>query len=598
MTSVSRSPNPSISRRGRENVRTFISRSGVVSHSNSELWVGSRMLSPNKPTFTVERTGPSVFSPSRFRAPGCSGPQIGILFAALTLLISIPIWTHPLPPLADYVNHLSRMQVIATISSNAQLARFYEIDWVGIPNLTMDILVPPLARVMNVYLAGQVFIVTMFALIISGALVLSRALIGRWTVLPLFALPLLYNYVFLVGLMNYMFGIGVALWAMAGWVALREQVWPKRFALSAACAAVLFFCHLSALGIYAIGVLSFELVRLWDRRFEPWPARIAEFVCGGLPFLAVAPLLYASPTMQLLSAVSWDQRGKFDGLTYVFTDYSDITALALVSIMVAGAIWAVRHRVLRFHPLALVLLVVGGAVYFALPRVMFDTYMADQRVPVGIAFMLFACGELDVRRRLVRRAALAILILLIGGRLLEIDYNWSQLSDSSSAFRNSVRRIAPGSKVFVAYAESTFGDDVRDLGLIHAACIATIERSALVTTVFTVAGKQVLHVRPEFEDYVDQHDGTPPSIAQLILAAEHPLPNTPTFWLNWTRFDYLYILATEDDAPNPDPSRLKLVADGDRFQLYRIIKTQEARSGTTNLAGNDQAKRVSRPGAN
>ena len=64
------------------------------------------------------------------------------------------------------------------------------------------------------------------------------------------------------------------------------------------------------------------------------------------------------------------------------------------------------------------------------------------------------------------------------------------------------------------------------------------------------------------------------SATQLIIAAEHPMPNTPTFWLNWTKFDYIYILFTEDDAPNPDPARLKLVADGDRFQLYRIVKPQ------------------------
>ena len=51
-----------------------------------------------------------------------------------------------------------------------------------------------------------------------------------------------------------------------------------------------------------------------------------------------------------------------------------------------------------------------------------------------------------------------------------------------------------------------------------------------------------------------------------------PRRNTPKFWLNWTKFDYLYVLFTEDEAPNPDPSRLKLIADGDRFQLYRIIK--------------------------
>ena len=38
------------------------------------------------------------------------------------------------------------------------------------------------------------------AVIISGTLALNRVLIGRWSLFPLVAIPLLYNYVFLVGL--------------------------------------------------------------------------------------------------------------------------------------------------------------------------------------------------------------------------------------------------------------------------------------------------------------------------------------------------------------------------------------------------------------
>ena len=45
----------------------------------------------------------------------------------------------------------------------------------------MDLIVPVLARFMNIYLAGQIYMVTMFALIISGTLALNRALIGRWS---------------------------------------------------------------------------------------------------------------------------------------------------------------------------------------------------------------------------------------------------------------------------------------------------------------------------------------------------------------------------------------------------------------------------------
>ncbi|HXX26699.1 MAG TPA: hypothetical protein VEJ40_08585 [Pseudolabrys sp.] len=529
------------------------------------------MLSPNKPTIAPQ-AAPGV------RAAGFSGAHIAVMAIAFTILMSVPIWTHPLPPLSDYINHLARMKAIATLSDDPQLATFYDIHWQVIPNLTMDLIVPLLAHVLKIYLAGQVFVVAMFALIVSGTLALNRALIGRWSAMPLLVIPLLYNYVFLVGLMNYIFGLGVALWALAGWVAVRERIWPLRIILSTASVVVLFFCHLSALGVYGVGVLSFEILRLWERRAEPWPGRIVDFVASGMPFLAAAPLLYLSPTMDLVGKVWWDQRGKLDGLMYVVADYSDLVAFAVIALVAGGITWAVRHRVLRFHPLVFVLMVVGTAVYFALPRIMFDTYMTDQRVPLGIAFMLLACGDLELRRRLVRRAFVAVLIVLVSMRLMEIDYNWSQLSDSTSQFRSSVKRIAPGSKVFVAYADRTFGEDVRDLGLVHAACIAMIERSALVTTAFTVSGKQVMHVKPEFDDYVDRFDGTPPSIAQLLLATSRPVAGTPAFWMNWTKFDYLYILFTEDEAPNPDPSRLKLIADGDRFQLYKIVRPEFARA--------------------
>src|SRR5688572_29001400 len=514
------------------------------------------------------------------RVSGFSPWQVFVLFLVCTLLISIPIWTHPLPPVSDYINHLARMHVIATIHKNPLLANFYEIDWKIIPNLTMDLIVPVLARWVNIYLAGQIFMVVMFAVIISGTLALNRVLIGRWSLFPLVAFPLLYNYVFLVGLMNYLFGNGLALWALAAWVALRERIWPLRLFVSTCFVVSLFFCHLSSLGIYGVGILSFELLRLWQQRGLPWPMRVVDFVVSGLPFLAAAPLLYQSPTLQLASAIYWEQQGKIDGLFYVVSNYSDVVAIAMLSVALVASVWAVRHRVLRFHPLVYALLAVGTVVYLALPRIMFETYMADQRVPIGIDFMLVACGDLELRRRLVRRGFIAVLVVLIGVRMIEIDLNWSGLSDTTSEFRASVRKLQRGSTVFVAYADrSSGGDDVRDLGLVHAACIAMIERSSLVTTAFTVVGKQVLHVRPNYRQYVDTKDGTPPSMSQLLVAAQYdnPIADMPEYWRNWPKFDYLYVLFTEDEAPNPDPSRLRLVVEGDRFQLYRIVKPQDAR---------------------
>ena len=65
--------------------------------------------------FARQTCPPVQSTPPRTRSASVSGLQIAVLFGAFTLLISIPIWTHPVPPLSDYVNHLARMQVIATL---------------------------------------------------------------------------------------------------------------------------------------------------------------------------------------------------------------------------------------------------------------------------------------------------------------------------------------------------------------------------------------------------------------------------------------------------------------------------------------------------
>jgi len=141
------------------------------------------------------------------------------------------------------------------------------------------------------------------------------------------------------------------------------------------------------------------------------------------------------------------------------------------------------------------------------------------------------------------------------------------------AFRDSVRLIDRGSKILVAYADPDAGDDPRDLVLVHAACTAIIERSALVTTAFTVKGKQILEVREPYRDRVDRLDGTPPSMAQLLQVAEEgPQPDSAgNYWNKWTTdYDYVYVLFTDSGYENPDPTRLTAVYTGDRFALFRI----------------------------
>jgi hypothetical protein len=576
-----------------------------------------------------------------------SGGQIAAWFVLFAAVAIIPVLLHPLPPISDYINHLSRMHVIAAIGSDSDLARFYQVDWEVIPNLMMDMILPVLVRIMSIYTAGQAYMIASFVLILSGTFALNRQLHGRWSVLPLAAFPLLYNYVFLVGTMNYVTGIGLSLWALVAWIALRERHLALRLTVSAVFVTALFFCHLYALGTYGLGLLTFELHRLWfsaslprdrgrlarvfskeqnsaggtkvglarlwhlkmsksatadfdpavpgkggdgDLPVPPLPARLIDFAAAGLPFLPVLPLLMMSPTWGLRGDISWEWPGKIDGLLDVINVYSGVVAALLAAVMAIVAGFTLYHRALRFHPFGFVLLAVGAVMYVALPRVAFDTYMADQRLPISLAFMAIACAQLDLHRldlrrlglphAFVRHGAVAVLFLLLAVRVLEVQTVWAELSPGAASFRESVELIDRGAKVMVAYADPDGGDNVHNLGLVHAACLAVIERSALVTTVFTVVGKQILHVRADYRDRVDTQDGTPPTIENLLHVTKPDAASGNDYWQRWTTdYDYLYVLFTEGRHENPDPARLTPVFAGDKFMLYHIENAQIADAG-------------------
>ena len=421
----------------------------------------------------------------------------GVAVFLVFLLISIiPLLTHPLPPLEDYANHVSRMYVIADAGRNPYLAKFYEIEWDMIPNLMMDLIVPHIARYVNVYLASQLFTIAIFMLIMSGTFAMNRALFKRWSVLPLIAFPLLYNYVFLIGVMNYFFGIGLALWGLAAWITFRERAWPLRYVVSALFGIALFFCHLFSLGVYGLGLMAFEIWFAIGVERASWPVRILRFVCAGIPFMLLIPILLSSPTWVNAKDWSWESLGKIDGLIYAVETYSDIVAFVLTATVVVAGAWAARHKMLRVHPFLMVLLIVGGLVYMPMPRVLFGSYLADQRLPIAIMFMVVACFRVELRQEFVRRLFLLGAMGLLGARVAEVDIAWANSSPSTVEMKESFRKIQKGSKILVAYTDSNMPNEVEHLGLVHAATLAILERSALITTAFTVKGKQVMHVRP------------------------------------------------------------------------------------------------------
>ncbi len=104
-----------------------------------------------------------------------------MLTAAVILLgiALIPVILVQIPPLVDYPNHMARMHILADASRSPSLTQYYEIHWNILPNLAMDLVVPPLIRFMPIETAGKVFIGLIFALLVGGVMAFHAALHRR-----------------------------------------------------------------------------------------------------------------------------------------------------------------------------------------------------------------------------------------------------------------------------------------------------------------------------------------------------------------------------------------------------------------------------------
>jgi hypothetical protein len=498
-----------------------------------------------------------------------------IAFGVLTGIVLVPVFLAAIPPLADYVNHLARMHVIAVQGADPYLDKFYKIEWQLIPNLAMDLIVPPLGRLMDVYHAGQVFTALTVLATVTGPMAIHKALHGRINPFPLTAFVVVYNGIFLFGMMNFLLGVGLAMWGLAAWIAFREKALWLRLLVSTAFCLSLYVCHLYAIGLYGLGIGSFE-VWAWAQRKCRFDRRLGvDLIALIVPVLPVVPLLLRSSTWGLVGEYAWVPQSKMEGLELVFRTYIDTHDLAVMGLGLAALGWALHRGILSVHWAALPLALFGFAVFLAMPYTLFGSEMADQRMPVALLLMLIGFVHLDPEDKWSKAG---FLVLVIGFALLrvgDVTLQWVRMGKIYQDFRTSLSEVPRGSKILVAHADDPKGTQAEQDAISHAPCVAMIERSALVSTAFTVKGKQIMTVHRAFHAQVDTEDGNPPTISQLVASSYVRPDDAPRdhFWDNWTdEDDFVYVLYTEREADNPDPTNLDLVHDGRGFQLYKVKK--------------------------
>jgi hypothetical protein len=264
-----------------------------------------------------------------------------LLFAAL----AVPLLAAQVPPLTDYPNHLARCYVLAFADSDPVLPRMFSTHWQIIPNIAIDLILPPLMHVFSPFTAGRIALSLCLFVPVSGAVALSYAYFRRrslWQLAPGFAA---FNALFLMGFMNFEIATGIAMWGAAAWIRYREQSPWGAIAGGMIVAPLVFFFHLMGFFFYALLVGCYEFFAILDggvRERSGLINAVKRASLAAIPFLAPACSYVFSSLSKLSSAPMWGSRSnRAWSLLFLFLDYSLLFDLLVIAPVIAFLAWCV-----------------------------------------------------------------------------------------------------------------------------------------------------------------------------------------------------------------------------------------------------------------
>jgi hypothetical protein len=510
---------------------------------------------------------------------------LAVVYLILVAVALYPILSVDVPPLVDYPNHLARMHILNAWGDDPDLQRNYVVNWSIGPNMAMDFIVPVIAKVLPIYDAGKVFVAATLLLIIGGTITLRYVVVGHVGLWPILSFLLIYNHAFYWGFLNFLFTAGLALFAFAAWIGLRERPSSTRLIIFSLVAVILFYGHLFGLLIYGVLVLGFEVRRAWQNRHDRSVLVSAWFVNGAqflLPMILFFEWIdrigsadgainrfgpWAAKIIALISPVHFGQP---------WVDFSTALFLSVVGVLCITRRWV---RLADSLKMPVILLAVVAAL---MPNFLSGVWGTDFRLPAIVGCVLLA--GIQTRpfawRQMQIIVSIAAALFLI--RTATIASHWHDVDAKFSDFRNAARSLEPGASLLVSQDRNDAPDGasrLHEMTFWHLGALAVIERSAFYPTLFT--GHTTIDASAATAQ-IDSPVGTPVSRKILSATADpskspYPLSHRLSryvwlYWIGWpAHFDYVLSIR-HDNSANPYPSRLERLHEGSYFDIYRVTR--------------------------
>ena len=359
--------------------------------------------------------------------------------------------------------------------------------------------------------------------------------------------------------------MALAFWLLAGWIALADR--PRLRAVPAIAASwIVWTAHVFAWGLVGLMAFGAELA-LRRRRDASWPrAGIAASLHAlALATPALASLATGTARGDSQGGFAWISKARL--FASALRDHWPVFDQVCVLMLLGVLVFAATHRGLRFSPVLAIPAALVFAMLLAMPGVLLGASYADTRVaPYVLALALLAIRPGADR-------ALGGWLALAGAAFVAVRVGTATVSllHASAAFDRELAvlpAIPRGSAVFalVRHGCAPAWDDRR---FDHLASVAILRRDAFTNDQWTIAGQQLLTIRPTGAKPFDRDS------SQLVMDVPCGLTtfalNTPLSAFPRWRYDYVWTIGF--------PSRgaqggLVPVWASDRSALYRIVPSR------------------------
>lgn len=495
-----------------------------------------------------------------------------LLDSLIGLLAILPLLLTAHVPLTDLPNHLARQYILRDWASSPFLQSFYDIHWVLVPNLALELFVLVARHVISIDMAMRAFCIGTVVMLFVGTRLLNRELSRGHARVYRVAPLLCYGGPFQYGFLSYCFGIGLALILCGVYVRLRarssevaatsdlnlplKQQAPdpggynpkpsgsgqRPTALLVTflliCSFALLLCHLAAFGLFAIAVATCELIHghaaaagAIRRLPRELLKREAIPLCGLVPMFLV--FLWLSPTAGAVTdgvvrfASLHEKARAFASITFFTSPRLEVALLALA---VAGLAIAVASGAIRVHRVALAIVTIMLTVWLLLPGIAMGAAFIDYRLPWAIAFFLLA-GLMPGRRYRRWSAPLAGFFgSLVLARITLIAVLWLTWEPTLAAIDRALTILPLGARMMVIEGRPPGGGVFRQPDLANVASYAVARRQAFEPTLFASLPGQVLYFQPHYLQLWQQGDFAveiPSSLDQLAPDYDHVLVLLP-----------------------------------------------------------------------